>query len=238
MAGDRLCSLNLSSTGQSTALSYLRSFSLPLLVLGGGGSTLRNVARCWTANTAALLDMDLKDTNIPEDHLYREYYAPDYLLSVQSQETLLDCNTVGTLQKILATLLRKLRMGQSSPRVPKHMLTYPVSNTNASTVPGLSGNPALTTSYTGSLAHGKGSFGGTAGMGTSVSVASGGRGGGGGKGSGNRANAGGGGGAGTGKTTKKVRLGDAWESFVVHLLCGGSPRLALACTRLDPGVNL
>jgi len=34
----------------------VKDFNVPLLVLGGGGYTLRNVARCWTYETSLLLD--------------------------------------------------------------------------------------------------------------------------------------------------------------------------------------
>lgn len=34
---------------------YMASFSVPLLVLGGGGYTINNVARCWTYETGKLL---------------------------------------------------------------------------------------------------------------------------------------------------------------------------------------
>lgn len=34
----------------------MKSFNLPLLMLGGGGYTIRNVARCWTYETAVALD--------------------------------------------------------------------------------------------------------------------------------------------------------------------------------------
>jgi hypothetical protein len=38
------------------------------MVLGGGGYTLRNVARCWTYETAILVDRDKDITNeIPEN---------------------------------------------------------------------------------------------------------------------------------------------------------------------------
>ena len=47
LAGDRLGCFNLSVKGHADCLRYLRSFNVPLMVLGGGGYTIRNVARCW-----------------------------------------------------------------------------------------------------------------------------------------------------------------------------------------------
>lgn len=39
-----------------------------MLVLGGGGYTLRNVARCWAYETAILVDRDKEISNeIPEN---------------------------------------------------------------------------------------------------------------------------------------------------------------------------
>lgn len=47
LAGDRLGCFNLSVKGHADCLRFLRSFNVPLMVLGGGGYTMRNVARCW-----------------------------------------------------------------------------------------------------------------------------------------------------------------------------------------------
>ena len=44
-----------------------------MLVLGGGGYTLRNVPRCWAYETSVLLDTDIKD-DLPF-HDYFEYYG-------------------------------------------------------------------------------------------------------------------------------------------------------------------
>ena len=39
----------------------VKEFGLPLLVLGGGGYTKRNVARCWTAETAVILEEEISN---------------------------------------------------------------------------------------------------------------------------------------------------------------------------------
>ena len=46
---------NLSIRGHAECLKYMQTFNVPLLVLGGGGYTIRNVARCWTYETGCLL---------------------------------------------------------------------------------------------------------------------------------------------------------------------------------------
>ena len=47
LSGDRLGCFNLSVKGHAECVRYMRSFNVPLLLLGGGGYTIRNVARCW-----------------------------------------------------------------------------------------------------------------------------------------------------------------------------------------------
>lgn len=47
-----------------------------MLVLGGGGYTLRNVARCWCYETGRLMGVDLPD-NIPESALNEYNYYLD-----------------------------------------------------------------------------------------------------------------------------------------------------------------
>jgi histone deacetylase 1/2 len=47
LSGDRLGCFNLSVKGHADCLRFIRSFNVPLMVLGGGGYTIRNVARCW-----------------------------------------------------------------------------------------------------------------------------------------------------------------------------------------------
>uniref|UniRef100_A0A8C4MMX2 Histone deacetylase domain-containing protein n=1 Tax=Equus asinus asinus TaxID=83772 RepID=A0A8C4MMX2_EQUAS len=53
---DRLGCFNLSIRGHGECVEYVKSFNIPLLVLGGGGYTVRNVARCWTYETSLLVE--------------------------------------------------------------------------------------------------------------------------------------------------------------------------------------
>ena len=61
LSGDRLGCFNLSLHGHGECVSYMRSFGLPMLVCGGGGYTMRNVARCWTYETSLLVGQDIPD---------------------------------------------------------------------------------------------------------------------------------------------------------------------------------
>lgn len=46
-------------TGHAKCVEVVKTFNLPLLMLGGGGYTIRNVARCWTYETAVALDCEI-----------------------------------------------------------------------------------------------------------------------------------------------------------------------------------
>ena len=55
------CNHSLSVTGHAKCVEYMKRFNLPLLLLGGGGYTIRNVARCWTLETAYALGIDISN---------------------------------------------------------------------------------------------------------------------------------------------------------------------------------
>lgn len=55
LAGDKLGPFNLSMRCHGRCHAFMKSFGLPLLVLGGGGYKIKNVARCWAYETGVLL---------------------------------------------------------------------------------------------------------------------------------------------------------------------------------------
>lgn len=59
LSGDRLGCFNLTLKGHGKCAEFVRKYNLPLLQLGGGGYTIRNVARCWTYETAVALGVDI-----------------------------------------------------------------------------------------------------------------------------------------------------------------------------------
>jgi histone deacetylase 1/2 len=60
----------LSMRGHANCVNFVRSFNLPTLVLGGGGYTMRNVARTWAYETGRLVGVEM-DAVLP----YNEYYT-------------------------------------------------------------------------------------------------------------------------------------------------------------------
>lgn len=81
LSGDRLGCFNLSTKGHGACVEYVKSLNVPLLVLGGGGYTIRNVSRCWAYETSCLLGEELPN-EIPMNDYY-EYFGPDYNLHIQ-----------------------------------------------------------------------------------------------------------------------------------------------------------
>jgi acetoin utilization deacetylase AcuC-like enzyme len=110
LAGDRLGVFNLSVQGHGACVSLMKSFGVPLVVLGGGGYTIRNVSRCWTYETSILTNTLLSNT-IPESSPHRAYFAPDHtLLSFSANHRPLDNeNSRAYLDALLATLRTALR---------------------------------------------------------------------------------------------------------------------------------
>lgn len=58
----------MSCAGHAKCVEYMKSFNLPLLMLGGGGYTIRNVARCWTYETAVALDTSIPNGIFTHTH--------------------------------------------------------------------------------------------------------------------------------------------------------------------------
>ena len=68
--------------GHASCAQYLRKSGLPLILLGGGGYTIKNVARAWAYETACALNIeDTIDRNLPWNS-YFEWFGPRYRLEV------------------------------------------------------------------------------------------------------------------------------------------------------------
>ncbi|XP_008681126.1 probable histone deacetylase 19 isoform X1 [Zea mays] len=114
LSGDRLGCFNLSIRGHAECVRYMRSFNVPLLLLGGGGYTIRNVARCWCYETGVALGQELED-KMPANEYYG-YFAPYYTLHV-TPSNMENKNTRHQLDDIRSKLLDNLRKLQHAPSV-------------------------------------------------------------------------------------------------------------------------
>jgi histone deacetylase 1/2 len=110
LAHDRLGCFNLSVRGHANCVRHMLTYNLPTLVLGGGGYTIRNVARCWTHETAVVLGEELEN-DLPYNDYYA-YYGPDFSLHFGTRTNMENQNTRQYLDSIKAQVLENLRMLQ------------------------------------------------------------------------------------------------------------------------------
>ncbi|KAM6356617.1 histone deacetylase 3 isoform 1-T10 [Alca torda] len=124
---DRLGCFNLSIRGHGECVEYVKSFNIPLLVLGGGGYTVRNVARCWTYETSLLVDEAISE-ELPYSE-YFEYFAPDFTLHPDVSTRIENQNSRQYLDQIRQTIFENLKMLNHAPSVqihdvPSDLLSY------------------------------------------------------------------------------------------------------------------
>lgn len=117
LTGDRLGCFNLTVAGHASCVEFIKSFGLPTLVLGGGGYTVRNVARCWTYETSVLLNTPIEN-DIPFNDFY-EYYGPDFKLHL-TPTTAENQNKAENLHNIVARVITNLKNLQGAPSVQMH----------------------------------------------------------------------------------------------------------------------
>ena len=116
LSGDRLGCFNLSMKGHANCVEFVKSFNLPTLILGGGGYTMRNVARTWAFETGLLVDKPI-GPDLPYNEYY-EYYAPDYELDVRPSN-MDNANTAEYLEKIKNQVIDNIRRTMHKPSVHK-----------------------------------------------------------------------------------------------------------------------
>ncbi|KAF3483888.1 histone deacetylase 1 [Arthroderma uncinatum] len=114
LSGDRLGCFNLSMRGHANCVKYVKSFNLPTLILGGGGYTMRNVARTWAYETGVLVGNQLP-AELPYNDYY-EYFSPDYELDVRPSN-MDNANSKEYLEKIRIQVVENLRRTTFAPSV-------------------------------------------------------------------------------------------------------------------------
>ncbi|KAL8826683.1 MAG: hypothetical protein Q9191_003646 [Dirinaria sp. TL-2023a] len=115
LGGDRLGCFNLNIRAHGECVAFAKSFNRPMLVLGGGGYTARNVARLWAHETSVCLDQNLPSAlpaNMPFlSHFPEKTLYPD--LSKMGKAN--NLNTKESLQHILASTLEQLKYLEGNP---------------------------------------------------------------------------------------------------------------------------
>jgi acetoin utilization deacetylase AcuC-like enzyme len=115
---DRIGVFNLSLYGHAQCVEFVKKFNLPIIVMGGGGYTIRNVARCWAKETALLVDTPIA-MDIPFNE-YFEQYAPSYQLHPPPLYHFDNKNTPQYIDDVRRTVLEQLRQLECAPSVQMH----------------------------------------------------------------------------------------------------------------------
>ncbi|EOD03651.1 hypothetical protein EMIHUDRAFT_460301 [Emiliania huxleyi CCMP1516] len=112
LCGDRLGCFNLTIRGHAECVRFVLQQKVPTLILGGGGYTIRNVSRCWTYESAVVLNEEISD-DLPYNDYY-EYYGPDYKLHY-APSGMENLNIPENLEKIKSKVFEHLRQLQPAP---------------------------------------------------------------------------------------------------------------------------
>ena len=68
--------------GHANCVEFVRALNIPLVLLGGGGYTVKNVARAWTYETACALGIQNEISRDLPFNEYFEWFGPRYRLEV------------------------------------------------------------------------------------------------------------------------------------------------------------
>lgn len=49
----------IANLGHADCIRFVKKFNIPMLVLGGGGYTIRNVSRAWAYETAVIIGQEI-----------------------------------------------------------------------------------------------------------------------------------------------------------------------------------
>jgi histone deacetylase HOS2 len=122
LGGDRLGRFNLNIKAHGFCVETVKSYKRPLLLIGGGGYTPRNVARTWCHETAVCVGAQLHN-DIPSHVPYRQAFEgeengggilyPD-LHNTKRHE---NSNTQAKLHNLVAHAMENLRYLEGAPSV-------------------------------------------------------------------------------------------------------------------------
>ncbi|EZG83563.1 histone deacetylase [Gregarina niphandrodes] len=132
ITGDRLGNFNMTTKGHGACVQWTKSLGIPLIILGGGGYTIRNVARAWVYETAVALGKheDI-DNRVPVNEYY-EYFGPHYNLHLEPDPTSGNKNSEAYVQQIKTKIFKHLAQLEHAPsvqfsRVPADFFTPAVA---------------------------------------------------------------------------------------------------------------
>ncbi|KAJ9636237.1 histone deacetylase [Coniosporium apollinis] len=124
LGGDRLGKFNLNIRTHGFCVEFVKKTGRPLLLVGGGGYTPRNVARAWCHETALCVGADLID-ELPMHVPYRQAFEGEANGDGKLYPSLhnngvnrhVNRNNNAELKKLVAKVLTNLRYWKGSPSI-------------------------------------------------------------------------------------------------------------------------
>ncbi|KAJ7932677.1 hypothetical protein B0H13DRAFT_2227482 [Mycena leptocephala] len=113
---DRLGAFNLSIAAHGECVNFVRKFNVPLLVVGGGGYTIKNVSRCWTYETSVLVGASIPN-ELPATVYDSFFKDSQFKLHPPLTGKVDNQNSPASLQRITISIRNKLRYLQGAPSV-------------------------------------------------------------------------------------------------------------------------
>ncbi|KWU45643.1 hypothetical protein RHOSPDRAFT_32565 [Rhodotorula sp. JG-1b] len=117
LASDKLGSFNLSMRGHAACVAFMRTFNVPLIIVGGGGYTVRNVARTWAFETGLAAGVEM-GADLPFNE-YLEYFGPEFKLDVP-RNNMENSNSREYLEQTTASIIEGLRNLPFAPSAQLH----------------------------------------------------------------------------------------------------------------------
>lgn len=121
LAGDRLGRFNVQVQGHGACVTFCKSLKIPLLLVGGGGYTPRNVARAWAHETSIAIGCDATlNPIIPEHTPYRSHFRHDTIFPTLEQilgDPRPNKNTKRKVDEIVQSITEQLRFVNAAPSV-------------------------------------------------------------------------------------------------------------------------
>ena len=119
LGGDRLGCFNLNVEAHGDCVEYVKSKRVPLLVLGGGGYTPRNVAKAWAYETAICIGADKGlHPNLPPHMPLIEHFKGEKTLFPKLDGTKYENrNSKAYLESVVMAVHEQLRYLKGAPSV-------------------------------------------------------------------------------------------------------------------------
>lgn len=119
--GDKLGVFNMTLKGHGECVRFFRAYNVPLMLLGGGGYTPVNVARCWAYETAiALGKEDELSEDLPDNAFLADYKGNQPRLHINASRAHRNQNSKDYLNGLRARICDNLRQLPAAPSVQMH----------------------------------------------------------------------------------------------------------------------